>query len=69
MVGEARMAHQYSRELFEEGVFATGIGYPTVPEGKARIRTIVTSAHTREQLDRALATLERVGTRVGILRN
>ncbi len=66
MVGEAKTAHAFSRALFEEGVFATGIGYPTVPEGKARIRTIMTATHTREQLDRALEILTRVARRMGI---
>jgi glycine C-acetyltransferase len=45
----------------------TGIAFPTVPEGKARIRLIVTSEHTKTQLDRALETLERVAKRMGIL--
>jgi glycine C-acetyltransferase len=45
----------------------TGIAFPTVPEGKARIRLILTSEHTREQLDQALATIERVAKRLGIL--
>jgi glycine C-acetyltransferase len=67
MVGDAAKAHSFSRELFEDGVFATGIGFPTVPEGKARIRTIVTAAHSRSQLDRALETLSRVARRMGIL--
>jgi glycine C-acetyltransferase len=67
MVGEAAQAHQFSRELFQEGVFSTGIGFPTVPKGKARIRTIVTATHTREQLDRALEILTRVAKRLGIL--
>ncbi len=67
MVGEARTAHAFSRALFQEGVFATGIGYPTVPEGKARVRTIMTAVHTREQLDRALEILTRVARRMGIL--
>src|ERR1039457_5256074 len=47
IVGEARTAHALSAALFEEGVLATGIGFPTVPEGKARVRTIVTATHTR----------------------
>ena len=51
IVGEARMAHALSAALFEEGVLATGIGFPTVPEGKARVRTIVTATHTRAELD------------------
>ena len=56
-----------SDELFQEGVFAPGIGYPTVPEAKSRIRTIVTATHTREMLDRALDILQRVAKRMGIL--
>jgi glycine C-acetyltransferase len=67
MVGEAAAAHAFSRALFEEGLFATGIGFPTVPQGRARIRTIVTATHTREQLDRALEILARVARRQGIL--
>jgi glycine C-acetyltransferase len=67
MVGEAATAHQFSRELFDEGVFATGIGFPTVPQGKARIRTIVTATHTREQLDQAIGIITRVAKRMGIL--
>ncbi len=66
MVGEARRAHDFSRALFEEGLWATGIGFPTVPEGKARIRTIVTAAHMREHLDRAVGILRSVGKRLGV---
>jgi len=69
IVGEAKTAHQLSAALFDEGVLATGIGYPTVPEGKARVRTIVTATHTRQQLDRALDIFTRVGKRMGILRS
>ncbi|HTM50450.1 MAG TPA: aminotransferase class I/II-fold pyridoxal phosphate-dependent enzyme, partial [Bryobacteraceae bacterium] len=68
MVGDARLAHEFSRALFEDGLLATGIGFPTVPEGKARVRTIVTATHTREQLDRASDILRSAGRRVGILR-
>src|SRR5690349_3310655 len=67
IVGEGKLAMQFSRELFNEGVMATGIAFPTVPEGKARIRTIMTATHTREQLDQALATLKKVGTRLAII--
>src|SRR6266436_7027926 len=67
MVGEARRAHEFSRGLFDEGLLATGIGFPTVPEGKARVRTIVTATHTREQLDRAVDILRQVGKRMGII--
>jgi len=56
-----------SDRLFEEGVFAQGIGYPTVPEEKSRVRTIVTATHTRENLDAALAAFEKVGRELGII--
>jgi glycine C-acetyltransferase len=67
IVGEAPLAHQLSRELFSEGVFATGIGFPTVPKGRARVRTIVTATHTREELDRALEVFRKVGKKLGIV--
>ena len=67
IVGDATLAHQFSRELFAAGVFAQGIGFPTVPEGKARIRTIVTATHTQEDLNRALEILESVGKKLKII--
>jgi glycine C-acetyltransferase len=67
ILGEGRTAMEYSKALFDEGVMGTGIAFPTVPEGKARIRLIVTSEHTRAQLDQALETLTRVAKRMGIL--
>jgi glycine C-acetyltransferase len=67
IVGEGRKAMDFSRALFDAGVMATGIAFPTVAEGKARIRTIMTSEHTRAQLDQALETLSTVGKRMGIL--
>ena len=67
ILGDGRKTMEFSRELFEEGVLGTGIAFPTVPEGKARIRLMLTSEHTREQLDQALETLERVARRMGIL--
>ena len=67
MVGEARLAHQLSRELFERGVLATGIGFPTVPKGKARVRTIVTATHTTAELDCALEAFRGAGKKLGIL--
>ncbi|HET6170864.1 MAG TPA: glycine C-acetyltransferase [Terracidiphilus sp.] len=67
IVGEGRMAMEFSRALFEEGVMGTGIAFPTVPEGKARIRLILTSEHTKAQLDRVLETMERVAKRMGLL--
>ncbi|HUK18643.1 MAG TPA: glycine C-acetyltransferase [Bryobacteraceae bacterium] len=67
IVGDAKLAHQLSRELFEQGVLATGIGFPTVPKGRARVRTIVTATHTAAELDRALETFRAVGKKLGIL--
>src|SRR3954465_4405887 len=67
IIGDGRQTMEFSRELFKEGVFGTGIAFPTVPEGKARIRTIMTATHTRTQLDKALDVLGKVGKRMGIL--
>nr|WP_322807661.1 glycine C-acetyltransferase [Thermanaerothrix sp.] len=67
MLGEAPLAQQFSRELFTEGVFAMAIGYPTVPKGKARIRVMLSAAHTREDLDRGLEAFARVGKRLGVI--
>jgi glycine C-acetyltransferase len=67
IIGDGRLTMKFSRELFKEGVLGTGIAFPTVPEGKARVRTIMTATHTKEQLQRALEVLERVGKRMGIL--
>jgi len=68
IVGEGRLAMEFSRELFKDGLMATGIAFPTVPEGKARIRTIVSAAHEREHLDQALEILAKIGKRLGIIR-
>ena len=65
-VGETRAAMDFSAALFDEGLWVTGIGFPTVPKGKARLRAIVTAAHTREQLDRAVEILARVRRRMGL---
>ena len=67
IIGDGRATMDFSRALFDEGVLGTGIAFPTVPEGKARIRLMLTSEHTREQLDQALETIERVAARLGIL--
>ena len=67
MVGEAAKAFEFSRRLFDEGVLAVALGYPTVAEGKARIRTIVTATHRRQDLERALEILTRVGQSLGII--
>jgi len=67
IVGDAVLAHEFSRQLFAAGVFAQSIGFPTVPPGKARIRTIVTATHTHEQLTKALGILAEVGKTLRIV--
>src|ERR1700757_92095 len=67
IIGDGARTMEFSRALFEEGVFTPGIAYPTVPEGKARVRTIMTATHTREELQRALEVLKKVGKKMGIL--
>ncbi len=67
IVGDAARAFEFSRRLFDEGVFAQAVGYPTVAEGKARIRTIVTATHKRADLEQALEILARVGKSLGIV--
>ena len=67
IIGDGKLTMDFSRALFDQGVLGTGIAFPTVPEGKARIRTIMTATHTREELDQALETLKRVGKRMGIV--
>ncbi|MBZ0277925.1 MAG: aminotransferase class I/II-fold pyridoxal phosphate-dependent enzyme, partial [Anaerolineae bacterium] len=67
MLGEAPLAQQFSRRLFEEGVFAMAIGFPTVAKGKARIRVMNSAAHSPEDLETALAAFERVGKELGVM--
>lgn len=67
MLGEAPLAQQFSRRLFEEGVFAMAIGFPTVPRGKARIRVMNSAAHSSSDLEQALETFGKVGQDLGVL--
>jgi glycine C-acetyltransferase len=67
IVGDAAVAMQLSDRLFDDGVFAQGIAFPTVPRGRARIRTIVTATHTRDELQFALDVFERAGRDLGVL--
>ncbi len=66
MMGDSATAGHFSERLFEEGVFAQPIVYPTVAIDKARIRTIVTAAHSDDQLDLALAAFDRIGRETGL---
>src|SRR5438874_9138266 len=67
IIGDGKLTMDFSRELFQQGVLGTGITFPTVPEGKARIRTIMTATHKKAELDQALEVLKKVGKRLGIL--
>jgi glycine C-acetyltransferase len=67
IVGAGALAHRFSDRLFTEGVFAMGIGFPTVPEDKSRVRTIVTAEHSTEELDTCLEVFERVGRELAII--
>jgi glycine C-acetyltransferase len=67
IVGKGALAMKLSDRLFEEGVFAQGIGYPTVPEDKSRVRTIVTAEHSRTELQACLDAFERVGRELAII--
>ncbi|MCB9423047.1 MAG: glycine C-acetyltransferase [Ardenticatenaceae bacterium] len=67
VLGEAPLAQQFSRRLFDEGVFAMAIGFPTVPQGKARIRVMNSAAHSQSDLETALAAFERVGRNLGVI--
>jgi glycine C-acetyltransferase len=67
IVGDDALAMKLSDELLKEGVYAQGIVYPTVPQGKARVRTIVTAVHSKEDLQFALDAFEKVGKRLGII--
>ncbi|MCC6501138.1 MAG: glycine C-acetyltransferase [Anaerolineales bacterium] len=67
MLGEAPLAQQFSRELFEEGVFAMSIGFPTVAKGKARIRVMISASHDRDDLGQGLEAFARVGKRLGVI--
>ncbi len=68
MLGEAPLAQQFSRSLFENGVFAMAIGFPTVPRGKARIRVMISAAHSQNDLDKGLEVFAKVGKELGVVK-
>jgi glycine C-acetyltransferase len=67
MLGEAQLAQDFSKRLFERGIFATSIGYPTVPQGKARIRVMISAAHSKGDLDKGLEGFKAVGKELGVI--
>jgi len=68
MLGEAPLAQQFSRELFENGVFAMSIGFPTVAKGKARIRVMISASHDRDDLGQGLEAFAKVGKKLGVIK-
>ncbi|MFY0517569.1 glycine C-acetyltransferase [Lysinibacillus sp. UGB7] len=67
IIGEEKLTQEFSRRLFEEGVYAKSIVFPTVPKGTGRVRNMPTAAHTKEMLDDALAIYEKVGRELGVI--
>jgi glycine C-acetyltransferase len=67
MLGEAPLAQAFSRKLYDAGVFGMAIGYPTVPQGKARIRVMISASHAQGDLDQGLAAFGRVGRELGVI--
>jgi glycine C-acetyltransferase len=67
MLGDAKIATDMARDLLDEGIYVIGFSYPVVPKGKARIRVQVSAAHTRQELDLALAAFAKVGKRYGVI--
>jgi glycine C-acetyltransferase len=67
MLGEAPLAQQFSRELYEAGVFGMALGFPTVPQGKARIRVMISAAHSQADLDEGLTAFSQVGKKLGVI--
>ncbi|HSQ27860.1 MAG TPA: glycine C-acetyltransferase [Anaerolineales bacterium] len=67
MLGEAPLAQQFSRELFDQGVFAMALGFPTVPRGKARIRVMISASHSKDDLDYGLKAFQSVGVKLGVI--
>jgi glycine C-acetyltransferase len=68
MLGESKLAQEFAKEIFDEGVFALPIVYPMVAQGKARIRTMVTAAHTKDDLNDALRIFEKAGKKLGVVK-
>lgn len=67
MLGEAPLAFAFSTKLFEEGLFAMALGFPTVPRGKARIRVMLSAMHSQDDLDKALGIFKKVGEELGVI--
>jgi glycine C-acetyltransferase len=69
MLYDAKLAQAFAKELLDEGIYVIGFFYPVVPQGQARIRTQMSAAHSREQIDRAVAAFVKVGRKLGVLKS
>ena len=67
ILGEAQLAQEFSKGLYQEGVFGMAIGFPTVPRGTARIRVMISAAHSKDDLEQGLAAFEKVGKSLGVI--
>jgi glycine C-acetyltransferase len=67
MIGDANVAKDFSQKLFDNGIFAQSIGFPTVPAGKARIRVMLSATHSKEDLTRAIDHFEKIGKAMKII--
>ena len=67
MLGDAKLAREFSRKLYDENVFAMALGFPTVPKGLARIRVMISAAHSKDDLDQALAAFAKVGKELCVI--
>lgn len=67
MLGDAKLAAEMARRMLQEGIYVVGFSYPVVPKGQARIRTQMSAAHTREQLDRAIDAFIRIGRELNVI--
>lgn len=69
MLGDAKLASTFADELLKEGVYVIGFSFPVVPKGQARIRTQMSAAHTKAQIDKAVAAFEKVGVKLGVIKD
>ncbi len=67
MLGDVKLAKTFSRRLFDGGVFAMALGFPTVPQGLARIRVMVSAALSQEDLDYGLEKFAKIGRELGVI--
>jgi glycine C-acetyltransferase len=68
MLGDARLAQEFARALFDEGVYVIGFSYPVVPKGQARIRVQLSAAHTRYEVEKAVVAFVKVGKAKGVIK-